>query len=171
MASAIVDVDFIISDQDVQKVLTTMAFTTSAVGLSLFMRGSTHKYLAQQAEKRFAQEGDSASGKWAPLREATQNWRRYYGFGENHPINRRTGALEAYITRGGPEVFEEPSGATLMFPGPTNNTFLTEKMRRAQAGDSTTVARPVLGFDTNDVAAILVSLSIFVTTGAVKVRA
>lgn len=171
MASVIVDTEFIISDADVQRVLTRLAFTTSAVGLSLFMRGSTHRYLTERAQTRFDQEGDSASGKWAPLREATQNWRSYYGFGEDHPINKRTGALEEYITRGKPEVFEEPTGATLMFPGPTNNTWLTKKMERAQAGDSTTVARPVLAFDTNDVAAILVSLSVFVITGQVRVHA
>jgi hypothetical protein len=62
-----------------------------------WMRGDLHDYLVQRASDRFANEGDDASGPWAPLSNATEAIRASRGFPPAHPINVRTHDLQRFI--------------------------------------------------------------------------
>ena len=136
----------------------------SPVGLSAFLFGSVTPWLRQRAADRFASEGDDVSGKWEPLKESTIEFREHMGLGA-HPINRRTGELEEYITQGNGRIIATPLGASLAYPGTdTVSQHLTNKVKTAQSGKKypRTPARPVLGVDEKDLAYVVTQLAFFV---------
>ena len=134
----------------------------SPVGLAAFLHGSVQPWLIERAKSRFANEGDEVVGKWLPLSEATVSIRESSGFEGSHPINRRTGELEAYITGSGVDVVAAPGVATLRFPGRNTPTkAVREKMSTAQRGRSNpkTPPRPVLGLGEKDLATVMTTLA------------
>lgn len=133
-------------------------------GLANFFATAVTPYLQERARERFASEGDDAVGAWAPLRLFTQNIRASQGYGPAHPINRRTGELENYITNSPPAITTGPDGGVLRYPGRTAGGELGRKVSTAQIGlpggriMADTVPRPVLGVSSTDLEAVLYGL-------------
>lgn len=157
-----IEFEIVGNERGVQLMLETIDSALSPVGLAAFLYGSVAPWIKQRAEERFRNEGDDVSGKWAPLQETTIEFRENQGFGGAHPINKRIGELEDYITQGQISVTTGPGVGVLQFPGnPPRTGSLREKMRTAQQGRSSpqTVARPVLGLNEKDLGVVLTMLA------------
>lgn len=133
--------------------------------IAAFMKATIEPYLQERAERRFAMEGDDASGPWAPLSNTTQEFRSSQGFSPDHPINRRTDELYLYIT-GTPAGVQPTStgGAILTFPGTPPTGELASKVRTAQEGKAApaTVPRPVIAVNEADVAFATMTLEAYI---------
>lgn len=155
--------------KQVNRIIDYLATVLSPIGMAAFMATSVGPWLRSRAQDRFFEEGDSASGKWAPLAQATAEIRGRLGVGDTNPINRRTGALEQYITQSNWIINATPLGVTLQYPSnPPSDQATQEKIRTAQEGrvNPPTVARPVLGMDEADLAYVLTSLAFLIEAGA-----
>lgn len=162
---AFIEADF----SQVTRMITRLEAKLVSPALALWLDTRIEPYLRARAENRFAVEGDTASGKWAPLLPSTELIRIAQGYPPAHPINKRTGALEAYITKTPGKALPFGYGAALRFPGkrPTNSPKnpLRDKVAVAQTGGTgarnrrATVPRPVLAMNENDLEYILVMLS------------
>lgn len=132
-----------------------------------FLAATIHPWLQERARQRFLNEGDDASGKWAPLQQSTNEWRRSGGFPEAHPINKRTGELERFITGSSALVTPTPAGVTMKYPGSQPSGGLFEKVKTAQRGRKTpsTVPRPVLSLGLADLNFTLSSLALYIQAG------
>lgn len=158
------DFEIVGSRAQVEHMLMRLDTALSPWGIMAFMNSFVSPWLQERAESRFANEGDDAVGSWAPLKESTQEIRESHGFGASHPINRRTGELEAYIM-GDSLVQPIAGGVTLKMPGkPSGKASVREKMRTAQKGRTNppTVPRPVLGMNETDLSHILTGLAFHV---------
>lgn len=132
----------------------------SPVGLGGWLGGPMTQQMQQRAAERFRVEGTD-EGPWAPLRDATINWRESLGFPPG-PINRRTGELERYITQSDSSVVPHGEGVSAIFPGSSPSGELAEKLATAQGAESPRVpARPVLGLGAPDVEFALASLTAY----------
>jgi len=152
--------------RSVEEMLDHIDSAMSPIGMQLFLSGRIAPWLRERAEARFANEGDDAVGKWQALSETTQVWRTHHGFGASHPINRRTGALEDYIT-GSPSGVTSPTVGTtvLTYPeDPPGDPILSKKVRTAQRGwdQPNTPARPVLGMSEQDLVYTLTQLALHI---------
>ncbi len=156
-----------VDDTSFQLALTQLEMRLNDSALGIFLQGAVDPWLRLRAEKRFAGEGDDAVGAWSPLKYPTQNIRGSMGYGPSHPINKRTGILERYITNSAGNVGAAPGGVQLTFPGaqPTGNIY--EKVLTAQAGRPSpkTVPRPVLGLSMTDSLFVQTSLVQYIETG------
>lgn len=137
----------------------------SPSGLEAFLMSQADPWIRLRTHQRFENEGDDATGKWAPLKSATINIRQGLGYGGAHPINVRTGTMEEFLTTHRSVVWEESDGATLQYPGTVPGGELGEKIKRAQAGDARTKARPVIGMSPTDTAAIMTRLERYILAG------
>lgn len=145
--------------------LETIDSALSPVGLAAFLYGSVGPWVKERAETRFRNEGDDVVGKWAPLAETTVTIRESYGFGGDHPINKRTGELEEYITQGQVAVTAGLGEASLKFPAnEPKSPSLRTKVKTAQQGRSSpnTPARPVLGLGERDLGVVMTMLAFHV---------
>lgn len=127
-----------------------------------FMNMVLHPIIGNRISARFDSEGDSASGKWAALTEATGSIRAWQGFAPFHPINQRTGALKDFVTTDHDVVGFGASGATLLIPGAIPDGELGKKLSTAQQGSDSVPGsrnpgpgraappRPVLAVNTED---------------------
>jgi hypothetical protein len=133
--------------------------------LATFLGAEVGPYLKKRAEARFAQEGDSASGKWVPLKDATVQIRLSQNIGGEHPINRRTGELENWVVGSGWNAYPTGLGATLQYPGKAPTGELLEKVTTAQKGKTypSTVPRPVLAVDDTDALQVTAILGAFIS--------
>lgn len=139
-----------------EAILTRLESGVSIQGMAAFLGTVVGPYLQRRASSRFAREGDDAvGGKWEPLRQSTVAIRESMGYGGSHPINRRTGELERYITQGRGDVVLSSEFAQLDFPSsriPSGE--LGKKLEYAQtgraAGNIPSVPRPVLGLSEAD---------------------
>jgi hypothetical protein len=168
--TAFLDLELVGDAVEVERMLVYLDSIFSGPGVVAFLAGNVGPYLRDRARDRFFQEGDSASGAWAPLSPASQEVRSRLQVGADHPINRRTGELEEYITQSQWTVSMNALGATLSYPDePPKTLSLKEKMRRAQEGSDhpPTVARPVLGVDEVDLAYVVSILVFFIQAGRV----
>lgn len=157
------------SEEDVTKMLVKVQAATAPEGFGQFLQTQVVPWLQERAQRRFASEGDDASGAWAPLAPATVaiRARGYWNVGPEHPINVRTGELENYITQGtsgnnGMRLSAEE--ISVDYPGTPPTGVLADKVLHAQQGMSGKLsypARPVLAFSTIDQVEILHRLSIF----------
>lgn len=160
-----IDFEIVGDRKGVQHMLEVLDTALSPIGLAAFLYGVVGPWVQERAQERFASEGDDVSGKWAPLQETTVRIREDYGFEGSHPINKRTGELEEYITQGGVDVVSAPGAAVLKFPGKEPATKgLREKLSTAQRGRANpqTVARPVLGLNERDLAYTVTMLAFHV---------
>lgn len=169
MSSTFVTVDTF----DVEFMLNRLDTATSPAGLATFLTGVVAPYIKERAERRFSQEGDDASGKWAPLRPATQEIRSRgpWPVEASSPINVRTTELERYVTQSDALATPHALGATLKYPGKkTTKKTIVEKMRTAQLGRSKprTVARPVLTVNETDLAYVTQQLVFYVNKSVVR---
>jgi hypothetical protein len=151
-------------DSGVEAMLDALDTALNPIALVGFLGGVVDPYLRGRAKARFASEGDDVSGKWAPLGEATQAIREQMGYGAAHPINRREGDLEAYITQQDAAVHPNPLGATLSLPGRGGGPDMHDKMVAAQQGGTGPSgkpfpARPVIGMNAQDLIFVLTALA------------
>lgn len=164
-ATGFIDFDIVGDRQGVQAMLTRLDSALSPVGLSLFLYGPVGAFIKHRAAQRFSGQGDDVSGKWAPLKESTIEFRENQHF-KSGPINKRTGELERYITQGTVKVTPVPGfGAAMTYPGDEpDNAHLVTKVKTAQSGKAhpLTRPRPVLGMNERDLAAIMTSLAFHV---------
>lgn len=160
--------DIYIEEENVSTTLAALDRTLDPLVLSLvFLTGKVGPYLTVRAKNRFASEGDDVTGAWAPLKDATERIRasgramQLWTVGDSHPINRRTGELERYITGGNLYAYPTSVGASLQFPKPSGKKSIREKMRTAQRGKASpnTVPRPVLGLNSQDGLFMLAALA------------
>ncbi|MFD8340567.1 hypothetical protein ACFV42_49525, partial [Streptomyces solisilvae] len=107
------------------------------------------------------------SGKWLPLQDYTQQVRQAAGYGAEHPINKRTGELENFLTDSGWDIIAAGGFSQLTFPGNMPTGKEATKLMTAQIGTQhpSTPARPVLGMNEVDLAYVLAALSTYVTHG------
>ena len=160
-----IEFDIVGNERGVQQMLQTIDSALSPVGLAQFLHGVVGPWVKQRAADRFKTEGDDAVGKWAPLQETTVKIREAAGFGGPHPINKRTGELEAYITGGQVGVQVAPGLGVMTFPqDPPKTIALKTKVETAQRGRSnpSTGPRPVLGLGERDLAQVMTMLAFHV---------
>jgi hypothetical protein len=147
-------ITFEVDTHEVMHDLTKVEYALSGAGMSAFLGSNIGPWLQHRAQDRFLDEGDSASGKWAPLTPATQEVRENMGYPRSHPINKRTGELEDYVTGSSWLVLPTPTGAMLTYPGggQTKKGRIRDKVRTAQKGSPSgkTPPRPVLAVDETD---------------------
>lgn len=154
------NLQFMVSDRDVEMMLERASLAVAPASLAVFLRGSATSYVQKRTRDRFASEGDDVTGKWAALEQSTQDIRTAAGYSPSHPINHRTGALEAYVAGSFGNVTTGASEASMIYPGtlPTGETM--RKLRTAQEGrvNPGTPARPVLGVNERDLASVMTAL-------------
>lgn len=164
------DIKVTILSKPVMDALTRMASRTSSGGLGLFMRDQVHPLMVKRIKDRFSTEGDLAVGKWAELTYATSRIREWKGYGAFHPINKRTGAMEDFLTSSFMLTTQGGAGARLKIPGSTGGAEMAKKIATAQGGGSgqssrmsgpnrNTPARPVLALDAID--AVVIGKALF----------
>lgn len=134
--------------------LGAMELLLSAESMATFLGVEVGPYLQKRASERFRNEGDDVVGKWATLKPATVAIREggNWGVGGDHPINRRTGEMEEWITQGQLNPTPSVEGASLQFPSKPPSGGLADKVQTAQGGavEPPTVARPILGVNEQD---------------------
>lgn len=163
--TAFIDFHIVGDERGVQLMLDRIDSALSPVGLAQFLYGGVQPWLEQRAAERFASEGDDASGKWLPLAPATVEIRESQGFEGSHPINKRTGELEQYITQSQVDVTAAPGVGTLRFPGRNApSKAVAEKLSTAQRGRTypRTPARPVLALNEKDLSVVMTQLAFHV---------
>lgn len=161
-----ISISIIGNDAGVQRMLFALDTALNPVAIAGFLGAQVDPWLRQRARARFADEGDDAVGKWAPLKESTQDIRSQLGYGPSHPINVRTQELENYITNGPNRIDVAPWGASLTFPNGNTPGDLKEKVEIAQigGGEYNTVPRPVLGLSGADLTFVLGALAEHIQT-------
>jgi hypothetical protein len=157
-----IDVQIVGDTSGVQAMLMHLHNKLSPGNMASFLLGNVDPFLRTRASARFSGEGDDVVGSWAPLQPATQAIRVNKGYGADHPINRRTGELERYITGTMGSVAVTPLGSVLTSPGTPPSGELADKVSTAQSGRAfpRTVPRPVLGVNERDLAAVLTMLAL-----------
>jgi hypothetical protein len=131
--------------------LLKMQIKLQAAGLEMFMQNTVVPWLKIRAAKRFTSEGDDASGKWTPLKKATEGFRTRQGFPAAHPINVRTLQMFDFITSANGSMTGGSGYASLNWPGSSGRAKkIDEKIRTAQGLKPGVVARPVLGLSQRD---------------------
>lgn len=165
--SAFLDIQIVGQVQDVQAMLHRLDTSLNPTAIAAFLGAEVDPYIRERARQRFANEGDDVVGQWAPLADATNAFRTAQGFPAAHPINKRTGELEAYIVSAPNQITISTFGTTLVSPRPTSNKWLQEKLRTAQMGKDRprTPARPVLGLNEKDLLAVTTKLAFYIQRG------
>lgn len=173
-ARAFIHLQLIGDERGVLKMLAYLDTCFSPAGMTAFLGGDVAPWLRARASNRFSQGGDDASGPWAPLRPATVEIRaggisrgEWPGISPTHPINKRTGLMEDYITKGAGEIVSSIGGTALYFPKRTIGVKqgMDKKIKRAQVGDSRTKSRPVLAVGEPDLVTVVQSLAYFIQRG------
>jgi len=164
---AIVDIILKGDARQVHRMLEHLGTSLAPPAVGTWLGMTVDPWIRQRARERFRREGDDVTGPWAPLKMATQQIRSQQGYGSAHPINRRTGRLEAYITGGPNRITIHSLGATLYLPGNPPFGELKTKVETAQFGKvkPSTVARPVMGMNERDLLAVLTDLSLYLAVG------
>lgn len=147
---------------DVDRLVGSVYASVTPQQMYLFLGTKVRTYLREDIIKRFEDRGDSKSGNWPWLSDATREIRARQGFKPDLPINVRRGQMfteliDNYHTSVG------GGGATLQVPGPVNDPFVRRKIETAQVGSNNnpianfgpTPPRPVLAVNEGDLAAIL----------------
>lgn len=117
---------------------------TSGASIRQFLTRRAWPFLKLRIVGRFQTEGDDVSGKWAELALNTKRIRGSRGFPTAHPINRRTGDMERFLTSSFSVAGGTTGNATLSIPGRTGNLEMKHKLAVAQTGVDAHAARPVL---------------------------
>lgn len=145
------DVDIQVDPAQVTRLLLRMQIRLQAAGLQMFMTNTAVPWLQRRAAMRFGAEGDDASGRWTPLRKATENFRTRQGFPAAHPINVRTLQMFDFITNAPGGMTGGAGYSSLNWPGARGRVRqIDEKIRTAQGLTPGVVARPVLGLSQRD---------------------
>jgi hypothetical protein len=170
------DVLITVHDDQVRTVIYRLEMATMVSGMSLWANSTVDQWLQARAATRFGGEGDSASGRWKPLSELTNEWRALQGYPEEHPINERSGAFRQWLTHEADGTFMPMgmSAGTYYWPGVhlPYDDYITAKLKVSQVGSkpgenklfpgSSTPARPVVKVNAVDVLALLTSYHDFI---------
>lgn len=162
--------EVVVEEGAVRQMLERIDTALNPLAIAEFLGHKVDPYLRKRARARFSNEGDDASGKWAPLQEATQQIRASMGYGPSHPINRREDELYNYVTQTQGRVSIEPLGASLTFPPNYPGGDLGEKLTGAQLGGTTPSgrswpARKVYALGESDLQFVLLALTEHVSGG------
>jgi hypothetical protein len=146
---------------DTDMMLDITMWAVHGESLLRFLQDDAHEYFREEIALRFAYEGDSKSGNWGPLHDATVDIRRALGYGGETPINVRTGDLFDFVTRSY-DVMGGEDWAMLTLPGDPPNPTVAQKLKTAQQGSSNnplgygpTMPRPVLALGESDMVVLL----------------
>lgn len=152
-----------IDDADVTQMFVRLDAAISPLGLATFFEERVDPYLQMRMRERFAQEGDDVTGPWDQLAYSTEEYREAGGYDRSHPINRRSGEMEDYLTENA-LIAPLGSGAFLQTPGRQATGELATKVKTAQQGKSKpfTRPRPVMGMNVRDKTEIMMLLAYFV---------
>lgn len=160
----------------------------SGRGLMNFQEAVTQPWMRERARSRFDKEGGAeVGGSWAQLRDSTNDIRENAGFPRAHPINRRTGELEDFITKGANQFTHGGLWAAFFMPGNSRKKSLRAKLTTAQSGGpgqnqawmpdgaggtkpspTQTPARPVVGMDAVDAIHLTFALSTYIAGEVAK---
>jgi hypothetical protein len=153
--------DFVTDFHDTDLALERLVLLLAPHGMSAFLGLEVGPYLSERAKQRFQHEGDDVVGDWAPLQQATVEIREAQNLPGEHPINRRFGALENWVVRGGWHAYPAGFGGALRYPANDPSGTTREKAITAQKGSlsPSTVPRPVLGVNENDMIFVLTALA------------
>ena len=161
-----IDISVVGDTAGVERMLHHLETKLMPPNIAGFLMVKVAPYLNERAKNRFKNEGDDAVGRWAPLTKFTEDLRAYQGYGPAHPINKRTGRLENYITQTPSSIVVTPIGSELTLPGQPATGTLANKVKVAQRGGTQpggiyrpTPARPVLGMNERDLLAVLTMLA------------
>jgi hypothetical protein len=158
-----VDLYWAVHDDDLQAGIAKLALLLGSEGLTTFLGATVGPYLRERTQQRFANEGDDVVGQWAPLQPATVAIREasMFNIGGEHPINRRSGELEDWVTEGNYFPYPTGVGASMQYPSKKPAGELRDKLKTAQGGraDPRTVARPVLGVNEKDLLFVTAALA------------
>jgi hypothetical protein len=159
--SGLVSIFVVVDQAGVQAMLLRLQDALSPTGVGQFLATAVDPILRNRAIERFRAEGDDAVGQWLPLAAYTQSVRASMGYGPAHPINRRTGRLENYITQTPSNVQMFAGGARLEYPGTPASGTTADKVRTAQVGTANpnTPPRPVLAVNHTDLELVLLGLA------------
>lgn len=180
-----IQIDVVVESGNANALIDHLLERTSNNSLRNFLASKVWPFERLRIQHRFANEGDSAVGQWQQLRLATMRIRQFQGYGPDHPINKRTGAMERHLTNS--FVLDEVgAGVRLKIPGSPGNKDMQSKLRMAQGGgggrasgggsagmfragtsgpNAIAPARPVLGLDEIDSIAMQESLLDWVMGG------
>ena len=159
-------IDITVYSKEVQYMLNAVTVRLTPLAVATWLGAVVGPYLQSRTRDRFMQEGDDVTGPWAPLKEATVSIRSEEGYGPTHPINRRTGELEEYVTGSSSAFWPTAMGGTVRYPrAPSSRQSVRDKMKTAQQGSPypKTVVRPVLGMNETDMAFVMTQLSFYIT--------
>lgn len=172
-----IDLTILVDQAQAQRAIRAVALATTPGNYARFHYSFTSPYMRSKAKDRFRSHGDTASGPWAPLRDATEEIRENYGFPGASPINVRTHELESFVTGKPGEVQITPLDAGFFFPARPTSRAIKEKLETAQRGKpggtplfggrqgmgAPTPPRPVAAMDATDLIHTLAALEIFLT--------
>ena len=164
----VIGLQIIGDDRGVTALLSNLERALEPPSIASFLGSRVDPILRKRAKDRFRMEGDDVSGGWVPLASSTQAIRASQGYGPAHPINKRTGQLEDYITGYRPDISIDPGlGASINFPGGSPQGDLADKLKVAQSGAlfPRTPARRVLGVNEKDLELIMIALSRHIAQG------
>lgn len=133
-----------VQDGDVRKVFDALGLSISGPMLQKFLRDDVGSFFRNDIEDRFNEEGDLASGFWAPLQPATLHIKQQLPDLQGAPedINIRTGDMFEWLTGSYP-VFSGANWAEMDIPGDAPTPLLEKKLSTAQRGSAN---NPMPGF-------------------------
>ena len=149
----------------VSRILEATNSFVSPLGLAGYLDSVANPHLARAAKARFKSKGDSASGKWAELSEATQQIRQNLGYSPDE-INVRTGKMREFVTNPSPVIMQDAIGTTMEWPG-APGANLDKRLKQA-AGRGRGPARWIIAYDVNTVAYILQTLGTWTMRGRAR---
>lgn len=162
--------------RSVEALLESMEEDLSGESLADFMGKEIFPYLRDQSLDRFETKGDETTGKWAPLSEASERWRRWDGVAGDE-LNKRTGKLEDFIQQAIPGLLVGSDSAVLQYPsGMPSDKNTAQKYRLAQQGQAAgvdkrrkpkTPPRPIVAVGVEELAVVQSRLERFIMTGEV----
>lgn len=155
MISSHIDIE--VESSEVIFLMMAVRRAISTPSIAAFLETRMVRRIQEQAKGRFDREVDPQGNPWAPLTRATNEIRIFLGFPPVTPINRRTGAMERYITGSAGRAAGGAGEVVLTYPGtPPASREMGKKVHTAQAGWSdasgTAPPRPVLGWESTDIA-------------------
>lgn len=154
---------------DVDRMIERVMLSLSGPNLERFLFDQGHEHFERRIVNRFAVEGDSASGWWPELSDATMEIKE--ALGAEPYSNVRTSDMFHTVTEEADFWFAD-NYAEMILPGKAAHGLVAEKIRTAQEGKATnpisnfgpTPPRPILAVDEQDLAQVMTDLTTFIMT-------
>ncbi len=154
---------------NVSDLIQRVVAATMGTSLAQFLVAMANPYMTDEIVQRFAYEGDSKSGNWAPLSDTTQRIREAMGFSPDGPINERDGELLDFMINSRDYIAGD-DWAMMQLPGDPPSFALEQKLLHAQQGahdnglfpGAQTPPRPVLATGPDDMMTLLKLLQVHV---------